>query len=71
MSSSAKIKGLLIGMLIYAIYLIFKEPIVAFVQPFIAKYNLGILFAFLKFGLLYIAMVGLCVFIADKSTKFI
>lgn len=51
------------------IYGFFKNPLTALVQNFIIQNNLAFLVAFLKFGLMYIAMVALVVFIADKTTN--
>jgi hypothetical protein len=64
--SNKLLKGLFIGMLVYLIYLIFEQPIVAFVQSFIIQHNLQFLVAFLRFELFYIAMIGIVFYIAEK-----
>lgn len=59
---SRLLKGLMFGMLLYLLYLLFEKQI----QLFIVQNNLEILVSFLKFAFLYVAMVCTTIFIADK-----
>ncbi len=56
------LKGIMIGIVLYALYLLFGKQI----QLFIVIHNLEILASFLKFMFYYIVMIYAIIFIADK-----